>query len=154
DDLSNGKMGTAPSHVRSCIECECAGELSMRLVYALAGGAAAILLVHSAECLAAPLQGREPQPVRDHFILEPPGVSVQNWVSGLDVPWSLVFLPDGRALISERRGQICLVDANGRLAPEPYATLHVAAHGEGGLMGLTLHPNFSETPYVYAMLTR
>jgi quinoprotein glucose dehydrogenase len=47
-----------------------------------------------------------------------------------------------------------LIDANGHLAAKSYATLDVAAHGEGGLMGLALHPSLQESPYVYAMLTR
>jgi len=126
----------------------------MRSVQMLAGATAALLLIQSLGLLAAPLQGRAPQAVRDRFVPEPAGVSVQTWISGLNIPWSLIFLPDGSALVSERRGQIRTITADGKLSPKPYAVLQVAAHGEGGLMGLALHPNFPGAPYVYTMLTR
>jgi len=114
----------------------------------------AVFLFQETAVHAAPLEGRVPQAVQDQFVAEPPGISVQSWVSGLKVPWSLVFLPDGRALVSERRGQIRLIEPNGQFAQRLYATLKVAAEGEAGLMGLALHPKFPESPYVYVMLTR
>src|SRR5262245_4190194 len=122
--------------------------------YALACCTAALSLVQEAPARAAPATGKAPQSVHDQYVPEPPGVSVATWVSGLNVPWSLVFLHDGKALVSERRGQIRMIDANAQLASKPYATLHVAARGEGALMGLALHPQFPQQPYVYAMLTR
>ncbi len=79
-------------------------------------------------------------------------VRVETWVSGLEVPWSLVFLPDGRALVSERPGRIRLI-VNGRLQAQPWAELDVRHRGEGGLMGLAVHPRFPQEPYVYAMMT-
>jgi quinoprotein glucose dehydrogenase len=80
-------------------------------------------------------------------------VKVEDWVTGLDIPWSLVFLPGGRALVSERRGRILLIE-DGELSEKPYAVLEEAVHiGEGGLMGLALHPQFPDEPYVYAMHT-
>jgi quinoprotein glucose dehydrogenase len=68
------------------------------------------------------------------------------------VPWSLLFLPDGRALVSERPGRIRLI-RDGRLQEAPYATVEVFHEGEGGLMGLALDPRFPKRPYVYAMHT-
>lgn len=64
-----------------------------------------------------------------------------------------MFLPDGRALLSERPGRIRLISAAGELREEPYATVPVNHRGEGGLMGLALHPRFPDEPYVYAMYT-
>jgi quinoprotein glucose dehydrogenase len=43
---------------------------------------------------------------------------------------------------------------NGRLAPAPVATIAVVRDGEGGLMGLALHPRFPAEPYLYAMYTQ
>src|SRR5215813_10372756 len=127
----------------------------MRTCYALACcTTAALLMIPETSSLSAPILGKAPQSVQEQYVSEPPGVSVATWVSGLIIPWSLVFLSDGRALVSERRGQIRMIDGNGQLAPKPYATLQVAANGEGGLMGLTLHPQFQQQPYLYAMLTR
>jgi glucose/arabinose dehydrogenase len=70
----------------------------------------------------------------------------------LEVPWSLAFAPDGRLFVTERPGRIRVV-TDGRLAPEPIATLQVAAVGEGGLMGLALDPAFATTGHLYACYT-
>jgi quinoprotein glucose dehydrogenase len=77
---------------------------------------------------------------------------VEVWIENLEIPWSLVFLRSDRALVSERPGRIRLVK-NGKLLSQPYAEVEVASNGEGGLMGLALHPEFSSKPYVYAMHT-
>jgi quinoprotein glucose dehydrogenase len=79
-------------------------------------------------------------------------VRVDVWIKNLDIPWSLIFLPDGRALVSERPGSIRLI-TNGKLRVKPYALVDVSSRGEGGLMGLALHPAFPKKPYVYAMHT-
>lgn len=97
--------------------------------------------------------GNAPQAVEDRFVPDPPGLSVETWASGLEVPWAIVFLPDGRALVSERPGRIRVLESDGTVRDTPYATLPVAARGEGGLMGLALHPDFPATPHVYAMYT-
>src|SRR5262245_2434402 len=137
---------------RAFVERARAAEITR--AYALACCIAALLLIQEAPARVAPIAGKAPQSVQDQYVPEPPGVSVATWVSGLNVPWSLVFLPDGRALVSERRGQIRIIDANARMTPNPYAALQVTLRGDGALMGLALHPQFPRQPYVYVMLTR
>jgi quinoprotein glucose dehydrogenase len=88
----------------------------------------------------------------ERMVPEPPGIKVERWVENLEIPWSLVFLPNNRALVSERPGRIRLIE-NGNLREEPYVILEVTHIGEGGLMGLALHPNYPEEPYLYAMHT-
>ncbi|MBI4635530.1 MAG: PQQ-dependent sugar dehydrogenase [Candidatus Rokubacteria bacterium] len=84
---------------------------------------------------------------------EVPGESAPTVVAaGLEVPWALAWAPDGRLFVSERPGRIRVV-RDGRLEPEPVATLAVAAVGEGGLMGLALDPAFAETGHLYACHT-
>lgn len=73
-------------------------------------------------------------------------------VGGLEVPWALAFAPDGRLFITERPGRIRVL-GDGRLAPQPVATLPVAAQGEGGLMGLALDPAFSQNGRLYICYT-
>jgi len=102
---------------------------------------------------AQPIVGRQPQTVEERFVPEPVGYRVEVWTRRLEVPWSLVFLPDGRALVSERPGRIRLLASDGTLAAAPYATFSVHARGEAGLMGLALHPDFARQPFVYAMMT-
>lgn len=79
-------------------------------------------------------------------------VRVEVWIENLDIPWSLLFLPDGRALVSERKGRILLIK-NGKVQSRPYAVLDVAHIGEGGLMGLAADPGFPSKPFIYAMHT-
>ncbi|MSO76128.1 MAG: PQQ-dependent sugar dehydrogenase [Alphaproteobacteria bacterium] len=88
----------------------------------------------------------------DLVVVNPPGIAASDWVTGLDAPWSLVFLPDGRALVSERPGLVRLVE-RGRLRAAPIAAIESVQGGEGGLMGLALHPRFESEPFVYAMHT-
>ena len=64
-------------------------------------------------------------------------------VSGLVHPWSLVFLPDGDLLITERPGRLRVV-RHGRLLEEPIAGVPVVSStGQGGLLDVVLHPNFA-----------
>ena len=78
---------------------------------------------------------------------------VEVIAGGLEVPWDVAFLPDGRALVTERPGRIRLVSPSGAVAEEPVARVDVEARGEGGLMGLALDPDFGSRPFAYAMLT-
>jgi aldose sugar dehydrogenase len=72
------------------------------------------------------------------------GLAVQTVVGGLVHPWDLGFLPDGRILLTERPARFRLVD--GGTASQVRADLsdvHVA--GEGGLLGLAVHPDFDRS---------
>ncbi|MFO8065377.1 MAG: PQQ-dependent sugar dehydrogenase [Spirochaetia bacterium] len=99
-----------------------------------------------------PVVGEVPQDVETSFVEQPDDLEVEPWIEDLAAPWSLVFLPDGRALVSERPGRIRLI-RDGDPVDEPYLELDVAAVGEGGLMGLEVHPDFPDEPYIYAMYT-
>ncbi len=74
---------------------------------------------------------------------------VASIADGLEHPWSLAFLPDGRMLITERPGRLRLL-ANGRLEPQAVTGVPaVAAVGQGGLMDVALHPRYAENGLVY-----
>lgn len=74
---------------------------------------------------------------------------VETVVAGLEVPWSIVFTPDGRMLITERPGRVRVFEG-GKLRAEPLATIpDVEPTGESGLMGMTLHPQFAENHLLY-----
>lgn len=96
--------------------------------------------------------GQKPQEVEDIYLPDGENVQVSVWIDNLEIPWSLVFLPDGRALVSERPGRIRLIE-NSKLLPEPYMQIDVKHIGEGGLMGLAVHPDFPQKPFIYAMYT-
>ena len=70
-------------------------------------------------------------------------------VEGLEQPWSLAFLPDGRMLVTEKAGRLRLV-AGGKLDPTPIAGMpEVTVHGQGGLHDVVLHPQFEKNQLVY-----
>lgn len=68
---------------------------------------------------------------------------------GLEHPWGLAFLPEGRLLVTERPGRMRIVERDGKLG-EPLAGLPpVVAAGQGGLLDVVLHPQFSSNRLVY-----
>ncbi|CAB4911592.1 unannotated protein [freshwater metagenome] len=80
--------------------------------------------------------------------------SVRSTVAtGLNTPWSIVFLPDDSALVSERGGVIKRIAKNGRRATTLARVPGVAEGGEGGLLGLAVSPTYAKDRLVYAYLT-
>jgi glucose/arabinose dehydrogenase len=83
----------------------------------------------------------------------PPAES-SNWkqttvVRGLANPWAVAWLPDGRMLITEKRGGLKLVSADFQTVEDVLGSPTVFAGGQGGLMDVSLHPNFSQNRIVY-----
>jgi glucose/arabinose dehydrogenase len=83
----------------------------------------------------------------------PAGLRVRTVATGLEVPWQIAFLPDGRALVTERPGRVRLLDRHGKLRPAPVARVAVSAYGEGGLLGLAVDPRFAANRFVYLYYT-
>jgi glucose/arabinose dehydrogenase len=72
----------------------------------------------------------------------------------LEIPWALDFLPDGGIIFTERPGRVRLIDPREGLLPEPLLTIAEVAHrGEGGLLGIAVHPDFGENPFIYVYYT-
>ena len=68
---------------------------------------------------------------------------------GLEHPWGLAFLPDGRMLVTEREGRLRSV-REGKLDPRPIAGLPpIAAYGQGGLLDVALHPRYADNGWIY-----
>jgi glucose/arabinose dehydrogenase len=89
---------------------------------------------------------QEPQRLRT----EKAEVVVETVARGLQNPWGLAFLPDGRMLVTERPGRLRVVATNGQLS-EPLGGTQprVAARGQGGLLDVALDPNFAQNRLVY-----
>lgn len=74
--------------------------------------------------------------------------------TGLEVPWDIAFLPDGRALVTERAGRVRLLSSDRRLRRQPLARIRVSARGEGGLLGVAIDPRFGDgSDFVYLYFT-
>lgn len=94
------------------------------------------------------------QRVRDgHGDVGTDALDVQVVASGLTVPWAIDWLPDGTALVTERTGTLRRVSPNGDLAAEPMATVPITEGGEGGLLGLAVHPDFASNRWIYLYYT-
>lgn len=76
-------------------------------------------------------------------------LAVETVATGLEHPWGLAFLPDGRMLVSERPGRLRIVDADGKLSRPITGVPSVMARGQGGLLGLALDPAFAQNRLVY-----
>jgi len=99
----------------------------------------------------APTATVSPTPIQNQSTGNPE-VIVQN----LNIPWEVVFLPAQEMLITERAGNLVKISSNGlpgqgqrTVIPVP----EVQHSGEGGLLGMALHPNFSSNRYIYLYLT-
>jgi len=81
-------------------------------------------------------------------------IRVSALVTGLANPWSLVFLPNGDMLVTERAGRLRII-RNGVLDPQPISGVPtVRTTALGGLLEVALHPKFSENGFVYLTYTK
>lgn len=69
-------------------------------------------------------------------------------VADLDAPWALAFLPDGRMLVTEKKGEMLLLSADGKQR-RTVATIPVDSAGQGALMDVVLAPGFAQNKQVY-----
>ena len=74
---------------------------------------------------------------------------VEKVVGGLQIPWSIVWAPDGRMIFTERVGRVRVFE-NGGLKPQPlFVVPDVEPTGESGLMSVVLHPQFATNHLLY-----
>lgn len=75
---------------------------------------------------------------------------IETLTEGLEHPWSLAFLPDGRMLVTERVGRLRLIEADGRLVEDPIAGLPEAfIAAQAGLMEVALDPDYPDNRWLY-----
>jgi aldose sugar dehydrogenase len=77
------------------------------------------------------------------------GVKPQTLASGLQNPWAVAFLPDGRFLVTERPGRMRIVEADGKLSKPLEGVPEVVAAGQGGLLDVTLDADFAANRTLY-----
>jgi aldose sugar dehydrogenase len=69
--------------------------------------------------------------------------------SGLQNPWGLAFLPDGRMLVTERPGRLRIVQKDGRLGEPVQGLPRSDVGGQGGLLDVAIDPKFADNGLVY-----
>ncbi len=94
---------------------------------------------------ALPASAQQPQRLRT----EKAEIVVETAARGLEHPWGLAFLPDGRMLVTERAGRLRIVSADGQVSPPLGGVPRVHAQGQGGLLDVALDPGFAENRLVY-----
>lgn len=93
--------------------------------------------------------GREADAVRAD---SPAGSRPRVVASDLEVPWEIRFLPGGDLLVTERPGRVVRLSPDGEeVRSDPVAG--VVSRSESGLMGMALHPDFSESRRLYLCFT-
>jgi glucose/arabinose dehydrogenase len=76
-------------------------------------------------------------------------VRPQQLSTGLDHPWSLAFLPEGRMLVTERPGRLRVVEADGQLRAPVSGVPEVVAQGQGGLLDVIVDSDFARNRTVF-----
>jgi aldose sugar dehydrogenase len=126
------------------IQVQCTTGYSIRFSHMLA----TLVLVAGMVGIPPRLTGaqvpRSPTPAPVHG-----AIRVETVAQGLEHPWALAFLPDGRLLVTERPGRLRLVTPDGRLSPPFTGVPRVQARGQGGLLDVALDPHFADNHLVY-----
>ena len=74
---------------------------------------------------------------------------LETWSEAFDLPWSIAFLPDDSALVTELGGKLFLVNASGQSRQQIANVPSVYFAGQGGLFDVVLHPGFDDNRLVY-----
>ena len=112
----------------------------------------AVLAVVAIGCQSAapPVNAAGAQAQRSPTPRTTPGVLRTEVVAqGLERPWALAFLPDGRMLVTERPGRLRIVGADGTISAPVRGVPAVYAQGQGGLLDVALDPAFGTNGLVY-----
>ncbi|MBP2301197.1 PQQ-dependent sugar dehydrogenase [Azospirillum picis] len=76
-------------------------------------------------------------------------LAVTTVAEGLERPWAIDFLPDGRALVTEKPGRLRILSRDGTLSPPLAGTPQVFTQGQGGLMDVAVDPQFAQNRTIY-----
>jgi len=99
---------------------------------------AVLLVVNAPPGTAGEVEKTESGPVRIHIVAR-----------GLEHPWGLAFLPEGRMLVTERPGRLRIVNPDGSVSPPLSGLPKITTRGQGGLLDVALHPRFEDNGLVY-----
>ena len=98
--------------------------------------------------LYKPTRTQLPQGITtEHEVIEKR--SIEIIAENLRIPWAVAFLPDGNLLVTERPGTLRKIGKDGKI----YNIEGVHHSEEGGLLGMALHPRFTENHWIYLYLT-
>jgi len=112
------------------------------------------MVLVSSLVLVACANDRAPEPTPDEAA-DSGSLDLENveTVAGeLSIPWDVAFADEQTILVTERTGAVRVIE-DGRVRPEPAAEIDVRISGEGGLLGIALHPDFPDERLAYLYYT-
>lgn len=107
--------------------------------------ALAILVIISTSCKKSG-SNNTPPPGPDDVVIKDSAI-----VQGLNFPWEILWGPDNFIWMTERGGKISRVDPVTGTVSLLHTITEVVSNGEGGLLGMVIHPNFSVSPHVFVV---
>lgn len=115
----------------------------------------ATLTTLAASLLLAAPSAPAAEPSGDVVRTEQASFRVETYIDGLDHPWAIAFLPDGRRLVTERAGRLRIITPDGQLVRRAVeGTPTVWARGQGGLLDVEPHPDFASNGWIYLAFSR
>ena len=84
-----------------------------------------------------------------HLMANAQSLRPETVVSGLQNPWAVAFLPDGKFLVTERPGRLRVVERDGKLGKALEGVPEVASGGQGGLLDVLLDADFASSRMLY-----
>lgn len=88
-------------------------------------------------------------PIDSSVKTEAGAVAIEKLVGGLEHPWGMAFLPDGRLLVTERAGRLRILSTDNTLSSPVGGVPEVFNQGQGGLLDVAVSPDFKKTQMVY-----
>ena len=86
----------------------------------------------------------------DIYITEKVSFQVQTFIDGFEIPWGIAFLPDQRMLVTDRIGNLWIIAKDGTDKVKVIGEVpNVRSKGQGGMLDVEVHPNFSNNSYIY-----
>ena len=75
---------------------------------------------------------------------------VQTFIDGFEIPWGMAFMPDERLLVTDRIGDVWIVEKDGTNKVKVIGEIpNVRSKGQGGMLDVEIHPDFINNSYIY-----
>ena len=109
-----------------------------------------VIFIHEQRARAARAQTKFNQP-KDDVVAESQlhRFTVKTWADGLVEPWSMTFLPDGRALATEKRGTLQLIEDGGKKLTQVRGVPAIDNGGQAGFFEVLPHPDYAKNGWIY-----
>ena len=75
---------------------------------------------------------------------------VETYADGFEIPWGMAFLPDNRMMVTDRIGDLWIVEKDGKDKVKVSGEIpNVRSKGQGGMLDVAVHPDFNTNSYIY-----